>query len=871
MGRDGPATRWLCRAVIAAFLLGVGWWGGSVGMRVREQVWTCSRSIRFHNDVRNAMRWGDRVLRTAEAMAGEGGRADVAVTRRPLTLGEIVRGEGRVYDDLLAERPDNDYQLDYPPLRLLTMSLWTRAVQARLPGVRAWPGPYHLVYSGTGDPGALVTEDVAGPLLRLNAVAEGMTSLLAFGLVWLWVDRGGRSGPAWRRAARPHTPLRRANGLVLFPVAATAFLYAVSVAVSPSPAPPPVVAVAGPAVVTGEGPLLSAHVMGSIDPQGTDARWHVEWGLAAGAYDHVTPDRRVDGGGAGATDVSADVTGLPAGATVHYRLVARNDRPFALALGSFGRGTSRSDDATLIATAGVQQPAPPSGTVGAVWLSLPQWLGVGLLYAVTCGAMRVLPAEHRGWAAGLVAAGFIWFDPSLLVDAHVWPQWDVWVLPPFLLAALLASLDWWLAAGLVMGVGAMFKGQFLLGAPVLIVWPLLSLRWGAVARLLSGFALMAGLIVSPWLVLNEQPPSMRSGPLRWIVAVAVAAGLGAILSLYRGPASRAARRLWEAGRHRRWRASRPEFIGPAPPPPPAAGGGGLFAAAVLVTVAIGWLLVVHPWPADAELPRAWGKLLLLVVLVPPWLLRRRSLGVWAAALVATAVWCGGSLYHGDWSWKTVGFEYGTRKFDHLSMSHGQGSNLGTILERGFGWSTHDPMFTFRPPDVAGLFYAGRPATAVPQWLRAASLDGSAVTLDVRTSLLVLYGVGVLIASAGAAIQDRRGDPRFLAALVAPWMLMPNVLAQMMSRYELWGAVLSSMLVAISSGLGLVHVAVSLLAAGMIGVQLLNYDPSRSPQVQRLMTGLGTDDAWVLLASAALVLFVAIVPGRRRAADLPRDA
>jgi len=63
-------------------------------------------------------------------------------------------------------------------------------------------------------------------------------------------------------------------------------------------------------------------------------------------------------------------------------------------------------------------------------------------------------------ACGLLAAMLMWLNPAILMDANVWPQWDVWVLPPFLLAALLASVEWWFAAGLVFGLGTMFKGSF---------------------------------------------------------------------------------------------------------------------------------------------------------------------------------------------------------------------------------------------------------------------------------------------------------------------------------------------------------------------------------------------------------------------------
>jgi hypothetical protein len=891
-GRSGAWERWVSRALVAVFLLGVGRWEWRAGLDVRQRAWAFSRSIRFNNDISHAVLWGNRVLRTAEALADgtpvpEATDMGAPAGHRRLSVAEIMRGEGRLYDDLLNGQPGGDFELDYPPLRLLTMSLWVRAVQDRMPNLTSWPGERSRA-NGLGGDGGPASEDVAGPLLWINTVAAAVTAVLSFALVWLWVDRGGRPpapepvAAGGRRRRRPppvpRTPLRRANGLVLFPVAFLAFAYAVSVAVLPLPAPAPAVAVVEPPLVhAGADPeQVTAEVRGSVDPQGADARCHAEWGLAAGVYDHATPDQDA-GGGSGAHPISIGLTDLPAGRTVHYRLVARNDDAGGGGPGGSGtgRGTTRSDDAMLIATAGVIQPAPPSGSNGESWFGLGQWLGLALLFALTCAGMRVLPPEHHQPRAGLVAATFVWFDPALLVDTHVWPQWDAWVLPPFLLAALLASLDWWLAAGLVLGAGGMFKGQLLLGSPVLILWPLLSLRWGAVGRLLAGFALMAGLVVSPWLVLNGQPPSWSSEPLRWVVGVGIAAAIGATLSLCRRPVLRAAGRLWRDS-WAAWRDRRTAPADPAPDPqrPPHGDapaspfvapsvslvGVGLFAAALLVAIVADTLLVVRRWPPDADLPRRWAAYLLLAVLVLPWLLRRRSLGMWAAAVMAVAIWGSAWLYHGDWSWKAVGFDYGARKFDDLAMSQGKGNNLGTLLQDGFGWNTHDVMFRFHLPDLAGLLYAGRPAA--PGWLHDLSLDGSMVTLDVRESMLALYGVGVLVAGVGAAVQDRRNDPRFLAAMVAPWLLMPNLLAQMKNRYELWGAVLSSMLVAISSGLGLLHVVVSLLAAAMIANQLLNYDPSRSPMVQQVITGLGSASAGVLLAAAAAVLFVAVVPGRR---------
>jgi len=60
---------------------------------------------------------------------------------------------------------------------------------------------------------------------------------------------------------------------------------------------------------------------------------------------------------------------------------------------------------------------------------------------------------RRIFAFALTAAMFAWVNPAILVNGHVWPQWDTWLIPSFALATLLASLDCWLMAGMVIAFG----------------------------------------------------------------------------------------------------------------------------------------------------------------------------------------------------------------------------------------------------------------------------------------------------------------------------------------------------------------------------------------------------------------------------------
>jgi hypothetical protein len=111
-----------------------------------------------------------------------------------------------------------------------------------------------------------------------------------------------------------------------------------------------------------------------------------------------------------------------------------------------------------------------------------------------------LSREHRATICGLAAASVAWLEPSIILDAHGWPQWDVWILPFYLFAALAALKNRWFWCGCLLALGAMLKGQLLFVAPFFLIWPLWQKRWMNSLRALAGFTATAALIVSPWLL-----------------------------------------------------------------------------------------------------------------------------------------------------------------------------------------------------------------------------------------------------------------------------------------------------------------------------------------------------------------------------------
>src|SRR6266498_1243514 len=120
--------------------------------------------------------------------------------------------------------------------------------------------------------------------------------------------------------------------------------------------------------------------------------------------------------------------------------------------------------------------------------------------------------EQRASIFGLAAASVAWLEPSMILDAHGWPQWDVWILPFYLFAALAALKNRWFLCGCLLAAGAMFKGQLLFVTPFFVLWPLWQKRWNRALRVLAGFAATAALIASPWLLRT---------PGAWIALVAV--------------------------------------------------------------------------------------------------------------------------------------------------------------------------------------------------------------------------------------------------------------------------------------------------------------------------------------------------------------
>jgi hypothetical protein len=435
------------------------------------------------------------------------------------------------------------------------------------------------------------------------------------------------------------------------------------------------------------------------------------------------------------------------------------------------------------------------------------------------GELPIARSGAKPVILGLIAALFFWFNLAVLWNAHAWPQWDSWVLPFLLWAVLAASFDWWFTAGVLIAVGAMFKGQILFGAPLFILWPLWRFRPLAIARWIIGAAAGIAACTGVWLLRSHE--AFNPDAIRWVAAMTIAFILLIV----------ALRPRWQ------WYVSLP-----------------------IATIACGIILWQFPVFGGRWVLAAGGATLLVgaIAMWASW----RAIAYAATAWASTSVLLCAVLFGGSMAWFHIGIAYGTHRY--MSLTRGPDDNLPAILEEQYQW--HEPMetaMTIPPGRLANWI-----GPAVSSDGLAAYTPGQPLDIPLRYLLLAIYATAVVLCSIGAAIHSKRGSSRFLIAVVAPWIVMFAVLPQMHERYLLWGAALSAMTVAISPGLALLHLLLSVVACSQEAQQMLNLG-IRQGAVQRdnifltIFRGWNPGMGWAVMLCAAIFVYLAVAPQRRR--------
>ena len=100
-------------AILFIFTLFLG------GVQLRRWTGQNTRHVRYQHDIVNGFYWGQETLKEARRLSPGDGSAN--------SWTGLFRGYLALYDRVKEKAYKNDYGLDYPPLRLLTMAIWSKA------------------------------------------------------------------------------------------------------------------------------------------------------------------------------------------------------------------------------------------------------------------------------------------------------------------------------------------------------------------------------------------------------------------------------------------------------------------------------------------------------------------------------------------------------------------------------------------------------------------------------------------------------------------------------------------------------------------------------------------------------------------------
>ena len=91
------------------------------GVQLRRWIGENTRHVRYQHDIINAFYWGQETLKEGRSLSPDNSSAN--------SWTGLFRGYLALYDRVKDDAYESDYGLDYPPLRLLTMAIWSKQVR----------------------------------------------------------------------------------------------------------------------------------------------------------------------------------------------------------------------------------------------------------------------------------------------------------------------------------------------------------------------------------------------------------------------------------------------------------------------------------------------------------------------------------------------------------------------------------------------------------------------------------------------------------------------------------------------------------------------------------------------------------------------
>jgi hypothetical protein len=182
----------LVRRALLTFLIVALFLGG---VQLRRWVGESTRHVRYQHDIVNAFYWGSETLKEARRLSPNESATN--------SFTAFWRGYFALYDRVKDKAYQKDYGLDYPPLRLLAMAVWAKAVRNQFPGV------------DDGHP------KLVNPLLKINLLCELLSAVAIFFLVRLCMQR---CSPTTHSSLLSGLPLRHRASICGLAAASVAWL-----------------------------------------------------------------------------------------------------------------------------------------------------------------------------------------------------------------------------------------------------------------------------------------------------------------------------------------------------------------------------------------------------------------------------------------------------------------------------------------------------------------------------------------------------------------------------------------------------------------------------------------------------------------------
>src|SRR5947208_7197724 len=97
------------------------------GIQLRRWIGDTTRHVRYQHDIVNGFYWGSEVLKQARRVSTDESSAN--------SWPGFCRGYIALYDRVKDKAYEQEYGLDYAPLRLLAMAIWDKEVTDGFPWV----------------------------------------------------------------------------------------------------------------------------------------------------------------------------------------------------------------------------------------------------------------------------------------------------------------------------------------------------------------------------------------------------------------------------------------------------------------------------------------------------------------------------------------------------------------------------------------------------------------------------------------------------------------------------------------------------------------------------------------------------------------